>query len=101
MVIEGGYLRDILAQPAALADTLDGLTPAALAQPANLWHNSRFDSVVLTGMGGSYWALHPLHVALLRRRVHSTLLETSELIHVFPSLLAGRTLLIVASQSGR
>jgi glutamine---fructose-6-phosphate transaminase (isomerizing) len=101
MVIEGGYLRDILAQPAALADTLDGLTPSALAQPANLWHNGRFESVVLTGMGGSYWALHPLHVALLQHRVHSTLLETSELIHVFPSLLAGRTLLIVASQSGR
>ncbi|SPE36944.1 Glutamine-fructose-6-phosphate transaminase (Isomerizing) [Candidatus Sulfopaludibacter sp. SbA3] len=101
MVIEGGYWRDILAQPAALADTLAGLDAAALADTVKRCRDGRFHRAVLTGMGGSYWALHPMHLALLNRGWNSILLETSELIHVLPGLLDSRTLLVVCSQSGR
>ncbi|HEY2013145.1 MAG TPA: SIS domain-containing protein [Bryobacteraceae bacterium] len=94
MVIEGGYLRDILAQPRALEDTLAGLERGT-------WAEKPFERAVLTGMGGSYWALHPLHLDLLQRGWDSVLMETSELIHVLPSLLDSRTLLIAVSQSGR
>lgn len=101
MVIEGGYLRDILAQPAALGDTLAGLDPQVLSDARKRCREGRFQRVLLTGMGGSYWALYPLHLALLGHGWNSLLLETSELIHVLPSLLDSRTLLIVCSQSGR
>jgi glucosamine--fructose-6-phosphate aminotransferase (isomerizing) len=93
-VIEGGYLRDILAQPRALEDTLAGLDDFTLP-PAP------FHRTVLTAMGGSYFALYPLHLRLLRRGLHSLLIETAELLYYAPSILDAGTLLIVVSQSGR
>ena len=56
---------------------------------------------VLTGMGSSFHALHPLHVRLIGRGIWSTLVETSELIHHQLELLGPGTLLVVVSQSGR
>jgi len=101
MVIEGGYFRDILAQPPALDDTLAGLDRAVLHDLAKRWSEGRFDRAVLTGMGGSYWALYPLHLALLKEGRNAVLAETSELIYSLTGLLNSRTLLIVCSQSGR
>ena len=101
MVIEGGYLRDILAQPAALADTLAGLDRAAVRDAVARVRDERFARVVLTGMGGSYWALYPLWLRLLELGWNAVLVETSELIYVVPGLLDTRALLIVCSQSGR
>ena len=102
MVIEGGYLRDILAQPQALRDTLAGLELGpALAAAARRLAAGGFRRIVLTGMGGSYWALYPLYLDLLRRGHAAVLIETSELIHYLPATLDAGTLLVVASQSGR
>ena len=101
MVIEGGYLRDILAQPAALADTLAGLDPPTLNDAVKRYREGRFDRAILTGMGGSYWALHPLYLSLVKGGGNAVLVETSELIYFLPELLDSRTLLIVCSQSGR
>ncbi|MBZ5582019.1 MAG: SIS domain-containing protein [Acidobacteriia bacterium] len=101
-IIEGGYLRDILAQPEALRDTLAALAgSAALERTAERFESGGFERIVLTGMGGSYWALHPLHLDLLRQGRAALLIETSELIHCLPSLLDSGTLVIAASQSGR
>jgi glucosamine--fructose-6-phosphate aminotransferase (isomerizing) len=101
-IIEGGYLRDILAQPEALANTLAGLAgSAALDDAAGRLAAGRFDRIVLTAMGGSYWALQPLHLDFMRCGRAALWLETSELIHSIPSLLDSRTLAIVVSQSGR
>ncbi|MBZ5619179.1 MAG: SIS domain-containing protein [Acidobacteriia bacterium] len=97
-VIEGGYLRDILAQPRALEDTLAGFE---LAETVRRLDEGRFRRIVLTGMGASYWALHPLHLDLLQQGRASFLLETSELIHSLPAMLNSHTLLIAVSQSGR
>lgn len=52
-------------------------------------------------MGGSYFALYPLHLALLARGLQSLLMETAELIYYAPEILDDQTLLIVVSQSGR
>ena len=53
-IIEGGYLRDILAQPAALADTLAGLECSrALEDAATRAQTGSFQRIVLTAMGGS------------------------------------------------
>jgi glucosamine--fructose-6-phosphate aminotransferase (isomerizing) len=52
-------------------------------------------------MGGSYHALHSLHLQLAGHGFNAVALETSELIHYFPFLLTPRTLLVAVSQSGR
>jgi len=94
-MVEGNYLRDILAQPAAVADTVAGLRGVP-DLPAGV----PFDRIVLTGMGGSYHALQPLYLNLVEHGFNTTLVETAELIHYFGALLTPRTLLIAVSQSG-
>lgn len=100
--LEGGYLRDLLDQPHALRDTVTGLheTPALSALARNL-QQGMFRRVVLTGMGSSFHALHPLFLALNKVGFTALMLETSELVHSIPELLDSRTLLVAVSQSGR
>ncbi|HTT64446.1 MAG TPA: SIS domain-containing protein [Bryobacteraceae bacterium] len=94
-MVDGPYLRDILAQPHALEDTVAGLCEAPVpALPG-------FESIVLTGMGASFHALAPLHIRLVEHGFHAEAYETSELIHYFAAALTPRTLLIAVSQSGR
>jgi len=92
-VLDGPYLRDLLDQPRALADTVAAL-PAALGSLPS------FDRIVLTGMGGSYHVLVPAHLELIAAGFTSLLEETSELIYSMPRLLEGSTLLVILSQSG-
>src|SRR5947207_1575219 len=97
-----GYLRDILDQPLALRDTLDALTDLSALWPfAERLASGELRRVVLTGMGSSYNALHPLALTLLARGVLALMIETSELIHHAPALLEPRTLIVAVSQSGR
>jgi glutamine---fructose-6-phosphate transaminase (isomerizing) len=98
-VIEGPYLQDLLAQPGALRNTY-----ANLERPANLMRVAGrlagFQRVVLTGMGSSYHALHPLNLQLNDHGIPSTMLETSELVHYYSRALNPNTLVIAVSQSG-
>jgi glucosamine--fructose-6-phosphate aminotransferase (isomerizing) len=101
-LVEGDYLRDILAQPRALADTVSGLCGSAgLAEVAAEAAQGSFERIVLTGMGASFHALHPLHIQLVEHGFNAAAFETSELIHYFPAALTPRTLLVAVSQSGR
>ena len=97
------YINDILAQPQALRDTLAALRelPAALIAIANDLKENRYRRIVLTGMGGSFAALHPLWQTLVQAGHAPLMVETSELIYSAPALLQPDTLLIVVSQSGR
>lgn len=96
-MVEGEYLRDILSQPRALEDTVAGLRAASdIGEIVK-----GCDRIVLTGMGGSYHALHPLHIRLAARGFHTGIYETSELLYYYPSVLTPRTLLVAVSQSGR
>jgi glucosamine--fructose-6-phosphate aminotransferase (isomerizing) len=101
-LIEGQYLRDILDQPRAIEDTLANLqTTKPLETLAARLHKGKFDSVVLTGMGSSFHALHPLQIELIQNGYSALRVETSELIHYWGALLSPRTLIIAVSQSGR
>lgn len=102
-IVEGPYSQDILAQPRALGETLAGLreVPAPLEDIARRVERGELERVVLTGMGSSFHALHPLHVRLIGRGIWSTMVETSELLHYQLELLGPATLLVVVSQSGR
>jgi len=95
--VEGNYLRDILAQPRALADTIAALALAPAPPPLA----GGLDRVVLTGMGASYHALHPLLIQLVVHGFPAVAHETSELIHYYPAALTPHTLLVAVSQSGR
>ena len=100
-VIEGRYFEDLLAQPAALKDTWDGFErPEALLDLAGRLRGGEFQRILLTGMGGSFHALHPLNCGLIDHGIASTMVETSELVHYQTRLLMPKTLLIAVSQSG-
>ena len=101
-IIEGPYLQDILDQPRAIRDTLAALAKAERLNDfvKNLVPSS-YEQIVLTGMGGSYLVLYPLYLKLVELGFPARMAETSELLHFMPSLLNSRTLLMVASQSGR
>jgi glucosamine--fructose-6-phosphate aminotransferase (isomerizing) len=100
-VIEGRYLQDLFAQPQALSDTF-----AALERPSELMNlavrlgQMEFQQIVLTGMGSSFHALHPLNLQLVDHGVPSTMVETSELVHYHTRALNPKTLVIAVSQSG-
>jgi glutamine---fructose-6-phosphate transaminase (isomerizing) len=98
-LIEGRYLQDLLAQPQALNDTF-----AALDRPAQLMtlagRLEDFRRIVLTGMGSSFHALHPLNLQLIDHGYTSVMVETSELVHYHTPVFNPKTLVIAVSQSG-
>ena len=101
-VIEGAYLRDILDQPRALDETLAGLgVSETLHQLATRLRGGKFKSVVLTGMGSSFHALHPLNIELIDHGLTAMMVETSELLHYRNRLFDPKTLIIAVSQSGQ
>ena len=94
------YKNDILAQPAALQDTLDLLD--ATRFPKEILHDlhtGRWHKIVLTGMGSSYFVFMPLYQRLVSAGLPAWLVETSELLY-WPAFLTPDTLVIAASQSG-
>ena len=95
-------MRDILDQPRALEATLRGLgVPAGLPPILRRIGKGDLRRVVLTGMGSSFYALHPLHALLTSCGFTTVLLETSELVHYFPRLFNAQTLIVAVSQSGQ
>jgi glutamine---fructose-6-phosphate transaminase (isomerizing) len=101
-LLEGGYLRDLLDEPRVLGCTLADLQEStAISSLVSDLERGTFRQIVLTGMGASFHALHPLFLSLNKSGITTLLVETSELIHSMPQVLAGRTLLVVLSQSGR
>ena len=101
-VIEGEYLRDLLDQPRALDETLAGLQVSKpLLQLASRLQAGKFKTVVLTGMGSSFHALHPLNIELINHGLTAMMVETSELLHYRSRLFDPKTLIVAVSQSGQ
>ena len=100
--IEGAYLHDILEQPQALEETLSGLdAPKALRSIAAKLNRGSFRTVVLTGMGSSFHALHPINLALINHGFTAMMIETAELVHYKKRLFDAKTLIVAVSQSGQ
>lgn len=101
-IIEGGYLRDILDQPGALTATLKQLEISSdLATLAARLRSGQIKRVLLTGMGASFHALHPLFLQLNTCSYTALAMETSELVHSLQSWFQPQTLIIAVSQSGQ
>ncbi len=101
-IIEGAYLRDILDQPRALKSTLESLEKTKpLEELASRLHRGKFQRIVLTGMGSSFHALHPLNLQLIDHGFTALMVETSELVHYKHRFFDPKTLIVAVSQSGR
>jgi glutamine---fructose-6-phosphate transaminase (isomerizing) len=101
-VIRGAYLGDILDQPQALKNTLESLEKTnPLEDLAARLHRGRFQRIVLTGMGSSFHALHPLNLQLIDHGFTALMVETSELVHYKHQFFGPETLIVAVSQSGR
>jgi len=100
-VIEGTYLRDLLAQPDVLQRVCKLLSTSELDKSIPLGlRSSRFRRIVLTGMGSSLHASYPLHRALISAGFTSHWIESAELLLGCESLYKQDTLLVAVSQSG-
>jgi glucosamine--fructose-6-phosphate aminotransferase (isomerizing) len=101
-VIDGPYLRDILDQPAALKDTLEGFRRNdALFSQIGEMRRKGHSRIVLTGMGSSLHALYPLELKLIAQGEIAMRADMSELIYSMPTLLESGALIVAVSQSGR
>jgi glutamine---fructose-6-phosphate transaminase (isomerizing) len=101
-VIEGEYLRDLLDQPQALEETLATLDRSnQLMDLTFRLSRAKFQRIVLTGMGSSFHALHPLNLQLISHGFTAIMVETSELIHYKARFFDPKTLIIAVSQSGQ
>jgi glucosamine--fructose-6-phosphate aminotransferase (isomerizing) len=101
-VIEGEYLQDLLDQPQALENTLASLSRShELSGLAQRLSRGKFQRIILTGMGSSFHALHPLNLQLISQGFTAVLVETSELIHYKARFFDPKTLIVAVSQSGQ
>ncbi|WGS55261.1 SIS domain-containing protein (plasmid) [Paraburkholderia sp. D15] len=89
------YERDISDQLTAIADQLAYELPPSLRR----LDVSRFDRIVLTGMGSSHYATIPIERGLAARGLPVWRIDTGSLLD-FPELITGKTLLWATSQSG-
>ena len=95
------YLSDILEQPRVLHSLIDRYRTqnllASLTQDVSI---NRYQQVVLTGMGSSFYGLFPTWLYLNQCGVPAIHIEASELIHYGLEMLNDKTLLVIVSQSG-
>jgi glucosamine--fructose-6-phosphate aminotransferase (isomerizing) len=95
------FLDEILSQPQILRATLNRYTgDETLLRPVRELVQRQCDRILLTGMGSSYFALHPACIYLNERGVPAFMLETSELLHYHLGLVSEHMLVVLVSQSG-
>ncbi len=95
------YILDILEQPNALRTALEKFDPAPLAPLAKAIRNNDFDRILITGMGGSFYASYPVWLTLANAGLPALWVDAAELIHHTPGLMTAKTLLWIFSQSGK
>ena len=95
------YLLDILSQPEALRQAL-GKTDVSPVDPlAQALDGGQIDRIILTGMGASYYGLYPAWLQLAAAGWPAIWVDAAELVHHVPALVSERSMLWIASQSGR
>jgi glucosamine--fructose-6-phosphate aminotransferase (isomerizing) len=95
------YLSDILTQATALHGALARFNPQPLEKLAHAFDEGRFDRIILTGMGASFFALYPTYLHLARRNLPVMWVDTAELLHYAKCQITERSLVWIVSQSGR
>ncbi|WP_374009142.1 SIS domain-containing protein [Leifsonia sp. LS-T14] len=93
------YENGIMNQAAGLLAILDA-PPSADADAFLAGVVSRFDGIVMTGMGSGPWAAYPAYLRLIDAGVRVWVMEAAELLNYGMGLLTSRNLLWITSQSG-
>ena len=95
------YLENVLEQPEVLRSLIANYENSNwVAAFEAIWKPLKHLPILLTGMGASDSALWPLWYHLNRHGITAQKVETSELIHYLPNLLAQPGLCLAISQSG-
>ncbi len=94
------YLSDILEQPDVIGSVVEHYKDNDVWQLLADIPQGKYQQVVLTGMGSSYYALFPTWLYLNRQGIPAIHIEASELVHYVLEMLTEKTLLVVVSQSG-
>jgi glutamine---fructose-6-phosphate transaminase (isomerizing) len=94
------FIEEVHGQPAALRRAAAGLVEQ-LEALAGIRADGRDRAVVLTGMGASFAACHPIAAQLAGGGRLATMLDASELLHGSLAATGPGTLVVVVSQSGR
>jgi glucosamine--fructose-6-phosphate aminotransferase (isomerizing) len=98
------FLSEIHEQPAALQNTLDfyreGDGGDQLSRAIRDWKDRRFDRIIFTGMGSSFFISNTASAILNNHGIQAVSINTGELIHYYFPVITPRTLIVCISQSG-
>jgi glucosamine--fructose-6-phosphate aminotransferase (isomerizing) len=98
------FLKEIGEQPKALRDTLnyyingDGHT--VLEKIAGIWEKGKFNEILFTGMGSSFFAPYAATCFLTGSGISASTVNAGELLHYHLPLISEKVLLACVSQSG-
>ena len=99
-ILNGPYFRDLLNQPAAVRDTARALAVPDVEGRIRKLIPKEPDRFLLTGMGSSLHAFHPLCARLNQAGHPASMVESGELARYHPRSLRD-SVMVAASQSGR
>lgn len=96
------FLEEILSQPRVLRATLARYLEdeSLLRSVSRVMEQGRYQLILLTGMGSSFFALYPACIYLNELGFSAFMVEASELLHYYKDLISDRVLVVIASQSG-
>jgi len=96
------FLEEILSQPRVLRATLARYLEdeSLLRSVSRVMEQGRYQLILLTGMGSSFFALYPACIYLNEHGLSAIMVEASELLHYYKDLISDRVLVVIASQSG-
>ncbi len=97
------FLKEIEEQPQSLADTFayyEEQGKETLNQVVSLWQSGKYDKIIFTGMGSSYFISYAATCLLNGSEIKSFAVNAGELLHYQFPLLNKSTLLVCISQSG-
>lgn len=94
------YIDDILSQAEGLREALEEFDPQPLETVCRFIEMGKYDRVILTGMGASFYGAYPAWLKLCGLGLPVILWDTAELLHYALPQVDSRTLLWVISQSG-
>ena len=98
------FLREISEQPSSLGNTynyyLHGEGRTQLENVKKIWDQRRFNHILFTGMGSSFFAPHLASCMLSASGISSYIINAGELLHYHLPLIKEDVLLVCISQSG-
>jgi len=98
------FLQEILEQPDVIENLLNFYTSPAgeslLKKVKKIISKNKIEQIIFTGMGSSFFISHAASGLFNNFRMHSFVINASELLHYNLNLFERETLLICISQSG-